>query len=273
MKRFVLLLLLFMAQPAAAHEFLLGDLQIIHPAIPATPLDGDTAHIYMALVNNGTEPERLLAIETAYGKAVLERQVTDANGVATQQKMAWIDIPPGETVLLIQGEFRGRVEGLKEPLVEGGELDGAFVFEKRGRFKMFFMIDPIDPIEPIEELPMQASERADTSEATLAIAAALRAELGEDTAIAPLAIVGDVAIAGWTRGDIGARAFLRKREGSWQVVLWSGPSLLLPATLTSLGVGVQTADQLRKELATGETALGRDYITRFDAFAGTVPLN
>ena len=270
MRALIAVLFLLLPLPAEAHEFDLGELQIIHPSIPATPLDSTTAHIYMAFVNNGTEPERLLGIETPYGSAVLERTVTAADGTVSTQKMAWIDIPAGETVLLTQGEMRGRVEGVAHPLLDGGQLDGAFVFEKRGRFKMFFMIDPVEEIE--EPASVTAAPAMDRATETVAIADTLRIAVGADAMIAPVAISGDFAIAGWTKGEEGARAFLRKRDGKWQVLIWSGPSLLLPATMNSLGVSSGTADSLRSELKASETALGSVVTSRFDAFPGTVLL-
>ena len=270
MRALITALILLLAPAAAAHEFDLGDLQIIHPSIPATPLDVTTAHVYMAIVNNGTEPERLLGIETAYGPAVLERTVTTPDGTVSTQKMAWIDIPAGETVLLTQGEMRGRVEGVTQPLLDGGQLDGTFVFEKRGRFKMFFMIDPVEEID--EPAPVAAAPAVDSATETISIADSLRGAVGADAMIAPIAIAGEFAIAGWTKGEEGARAFLRKRDGKWQVLTWSGPSLLLPATMNSLGVASGIADALRSQLQAEESALGPAVSGRFDAYGGTVLL-
>lgn len=255
MKPLFLALLVLLPFPVGAHEFLLDDFQIIHPAVPATPLDSTTAHIYMALVNDGTEPERLLRIETAYGPATLERFTTAADGSVRIEKMAWIDIPPGEIVLMAPGELRGRVEGIAQPLLEGGELNGAFIFEKRGRFDMFFLVDPV---EEVEETPSAAAPASiDRAAETVAIAGALRSIVGEAAVIAPIAVVDDVGIAGWTIGEQGARAFVRKRDGEWQVLMWSGPSLLLQATMNSLGVSRATADRLRAELRAGSPVWGQ----------------
>lgn len=261
-------LLLLFSLPAQAHEFLLDDLQIIHPSIPATALDATSANVYMALYNGGSEPERLLGIETAFGPATIERLVTDPDGTVRSQRMAWIDIPVGETVLLAPGEMRARVAGVSRPLVEGGELDGALVFEKRGRFAMFYMIDPVEEID--EPQAVAAVPEIDRAGDTLAIAGIVRSKVGDDAVVAPIAIVGDVAIAGWTLGDEAARTFLRKRAGAWEIVMWSGSSLLLPATMNSLGVSKGVADKLRAELSVGETALGAAFTTRFDAYPGTV---
>lgn len=268
MKYLFVALLLVMSSGAVAHEFLLDDLQIIHPAIPATPMDVTSGNIYMALANDTDEPERLLGIETAFGPAVLERQVTAPDGSVRTEKMAWIDIPPGDVVLLIQGEMRGRVEGINRPLFEGAEVEGALIFEKRGRFEMFFLVDPLEEI--VETGPVATTEEIDRAAAILEISEALRAELGADTMIGPIALSGDVALAGWTRGEDGARAFLRRRNDVWTPIMWADATIFAQPTMTSLGVPARVADTLRKEFVAGENALGAGFSARFDAFPGTV---
>lgn len=269
----LLFLLLLLPLPAAAHEFMLDGLEIIHPSLPATPVGSTTGHIYMAIANEGSEPERLLAIETPFGPAVLERYVKGADGLSRPEPVAWIDLPVGETVLLTAGELRGRIEGVTTPLLDGGQLDGALVFEKRGRFKMFYMIDPVEPAE--DPVPPQAAAEAvinDTASDTIAIAEAMRAVVGDAAMVAPIAVSGDFALAGWTSGSEGARTILKRVAGKWTVLTWSGPSLLLPATMNSIGIGQATAEVLRSAFAASETALGPAFATRFDTYPGTVTL-
>lgn len=271
MRRLLVLILLLAAAPAAAHEFLLDDLQIIHPAIPATPMNATSAPIYMVLANDTDQPERLLAIETPFGPARFERPVPQPDGTIIWQRMAWIDIPAGDMAMLFRGEMRAVIDGLSRPLFEGGELDGVLVFEKRGRFEMFFMIDPLE----IEDEPVPADAAGapaqDRPADIAAITDALRRALDAPEAmIAPVVIDGDVAIAGWSLGETGARAFLRRLDGGWRVEMWSGPSLALQTTLTSLGVPRSAGDRLRAELSAAEAALGPAFSDRFDAFPGTV---
>lgn len=269
------LLALCAVSPAAAHEYFLGDLQIIHPAIPATPMNANSAAVYMALANDGTEDDRLLRIETPFGPVRFVQPVTDSNGVTTMQERAWIDIPAGEIVMLARGDMRGSLANVNRPLLEGGELTGTMVFKERGRFDMFFMLDPME--SETEYDPVSAHEagppRIDRAAAIADIAAAVRAGLSTPEAmIAPVAIAGDVAIAGWTSGTNGARVFLRSGTDGWQIELLSDDSLLLPATLTSLGVPRPDSVSLLAEVASLERALGADFSARFDAFGGTAYL-
>lgn len=273
MKLFIAIILLLLPMPALAHESRLDGLEIIHPSVRSTLRDATTAHIYMAIVNDGTAPERLLGIETPFGSAVLDRMVKGPDGVLRAEPLAWIELPVGETVLLTAGQLRGRVEGVTKPLRDGGALDGTLTFEKRGRLRVFFTIDPAEPMDgpTAAAAPATASTLASAAE-TPAVAESLRQAVGAAAVIAPVAIAGDFAIAGWRTDKDAARALLRKRDGAWQVLMWSGPSLLLPATMNSLGISAAVADALRTELNAGEVALGAGLVARFDAFAGTVVL-
>lgn len=277
MKAALLLLLLALLAapgPAQAHEFSLDKLQIIHPAIPATSVNATSAPIYMVLSNDGTEPERLLAIETDFGTVTFQRPAATQDGSVQMEVVPYIDIPPGEIAILARGEMRGIIEGLSRPMVKGGLHHAVLVFERRGRFEMFFMVDP--PDDEDEQMAFASPVGDDDNNRIadlLAINTVLRAELGNapEIIIAPVVLKDDLAVAGWTRGDLGARTFLRQDEaGSWYVEMWSGKSLLLTATLSSLGVRKTAADDLRSELTASEALLGRQFIQRFDGFPGTV---
>lgn len=275
MKVLAFLLALCTAFPVAAHEFFLGDLQIIHPAIPATPRDANSAGIYMALANDGIEDERLLGIETPFGKVRFVQPVTDAQGITTMQERAWIDIPAGDIVLLSRGELRGSLANVNRPLFEGGELTGTMIFQKRGRFDMFFMVDPMETeteYDPVTAIAQQAPE-VDRAATITDITAVVRKGLGaSDAIVAPIAFAGEVAIAGWTSGTGGARVFLRQGADGWQVELMSNDSLLLPTTLISLGVSGRDSTALLAEIAAQENALGPEFTAKLDAFAGTAYL-
>ncbi|SNT76907.1 copper uptake system-associated protein [Paracoccus seriniphilus] len=272
MRVLAVLFTLLTALPAPAHEFLLGDMQIIHPSLPATPVNARSAAVYMALSNDGPEDERLLGIETPFGMVRFLEPVTDARGNTRMRERAWVDIPAGEIVMLARGEMRGSLANVNRPLVEGDELTGTMIFEKRGRFDMFFLIDPVEAEAEFDPVSLASPAVSETDRAAdiAAIAGALRDVLAAPQAmIAPVVLAGDVAIAGWTDGRVGARAFLRRKGTQWQVELWSNDSLLLLATLTSLGVSRVQAAALRAEMRAAEAALGPGFTSRFDAFPGT----
>jgi periplasmic copper chaperone A len=144
MKRFLILAAaLILAAPVLAHELTVGDLQFIHPHIPQPAASAKTAGGYMAIVNNGTEAERLMGVESdiAMKSAVHESRV-DANGVGTMEHVDAIEIPPGAIVSLDRGGYHIMFMGLNVRLAEGEMHKVTLIFEKAGRVEVEFMIDP-----------------------------------------------------------------------------------------------------------------------------------
>jgi len=131
------------ALPAAAHEVTVGDLQIIHPHIPQPAASAMVAGGFMAIVNNGTEAERLIGIESdiAARNEVHESKV-DAAGVGTMVHVDAVEIPPGQNVNLEHGGYHVMFMGLKGPLTEGEMHKATLIFERAGRVEVEFQIDP-----------------------------------------------------------------------------------------------------------------------------------
>ena len=132
-----------LAAPTLAHEVMAGDLQIIHPHIPQPAASAKAAGGFMAIVNNGTEPDRLLGVESDIAmKVEVHESKVDANGVGTMTRVEFIEIPPGGTVSLEHGGYHIMFMGLKGKLTEGEMHKGVLVFERAGRVEMEFQIDP-----------------------------------------------------------------------------------------------------------------------------------
>lgn len=144
MKRLVALATaLLLAAPLLAHEIVAGDLQIIHPHIPQPPASAKTAGGYMAIVNSGAEPDRLLGVETDIAaKAEVHESKVGEDGMGTMEPVGALEIPAGETVSLERGGYHVMFMGLKAKLTEGEMHKVVLVFEKAGRVEMEFMIDP-----------------------------------------------------------------------------------------------------------------------------------
>ncbi|WP_128514206.1 copper chaperone PCu(A)C [Tabrizicola thermarum] len=137
-----LLAAVFLSGPALAHEVTVGDLQIIHPYIPQPAASAKAAGGFMAIVNNGSEPDRLIGVESdiAMQSEVHESKV-DANGVGTMEHVDFIEIPPGQTVNLERGGYHVMFMGLKGPLTEGEMHKAVLIFERAGRVEVEFQID------------------------------------------------------------------------------------------------------------------------------------
>ncbi|NBN77682.1 copper chaperone PCu(A)C [Microvirga tunisiensis] len=259
---------------ALAHDYLHGDLQVIHPAIPALAAPGGPWPVHMVIANDGAVADRLLAIETEFGPVRLRRP----NATGGSDALAWLALPPGETVVLTTGETEGWIAEVPRALIVGEQVSGTLVFERAGRLPMVFLIDPAPetaalPVAIAREdagAPDAGTQR-DPGEDIVAIAAALsRATSGDARAVAPVVLQGDVALAGFRTGEATALAFLRfVPDAGWHVVLWSNDSLLLPASLIGLGVSRPAAERLISEARARIDAAGGAFAAALGRFPGT----
>lgn len=134
---------LLFALPAVAHEITAGDLQIIHPHIPQPAASAKAAGGFMAIVNNGTETDRLIGVESNLAaKSEVHESKVDENGVGTMTHVDELEIPAGQTVSLEHGGYHIMFMGLKGPLKDGEMHKATLIFERAGRVEVEFMIDP-----------------------------------------------------------------------------------------------------------------------------------
>lgn len=134
---------LLLAPPILAHEVTVGDLTILHPHIPQPAKSAKAAGGFMAIVNNGAEADRLIAIESTLAVRIsLHESRVDANGVGSMDHVEGIDIPAGATVSLEHGGHHVMFMGLAAPLAEGEMHKATLVFVKAGRVEIEFQIDP-----------------------------------------------------------------------------------------------------------------------------------
>jgi hypothetical protein len=134
---------LCLAAPAFAHDFTAGDLEIKHPHIPQPAASAKAAGGFMTIINNGTEPDRLIGIETGISlKSEVHESKVDANGVGTMTHIDALEIPAGATVTLEHGGYHIMFMGLTDPLTEGELHKASLIFEKAGYVEIEFSIDP-----------------------------------------------------------------------------------------------------------------------------------
>ncbi|MFN3282510.1 MAG: copper chaperone PCu(A)C [Tabrizicola sp.] len=143
MKRFLTLAAaLVLVTPVLADEVTVGDLQIIHPYIPQPAASAKAAGGFMAIVNNGSEADRLIGVESDMAmKSEVHESKVDANGVGTMNEVEFIEIPPGQTVNLERGGYHVMFMGLKDSLTEGEMRKATLIFEKAGPVEVEFQIE------------------------------------------------------------------------------------------------------------------------------------
>lgn len=91
--------------------------------------------------------------------------------------------------------------------------------------------------------------------------------------VAPVVVVADHAIAGWSQGDMGGRALLRRKGHEWQIVLCSGDQLKSVDTLIKVGLPHATANELSTRLAAAEAKVDPARLVVFARFDGIVMMD
>lgn len=125
-----------LALPAAAHEYKLGGLEIIHPWARASAGDAKNGAAYLDVVNKGGETDRLIAASTpAADRAELHQHVSE-NGIMKMRPVEAIEIAPGQHIVLQPGGFHIMLMGLAAPLVEGESFPLTLTFEKAGNVEV-----------------------------------------------------------------------------------------------------------------------------------------
>lgn len=91
--------------------------------------------------------------------------------------------------------------------------------------------------------------------------------------VGPVVTGATHAVAGWSQGDMGGRALLRRSAQGWTIVLCAGDALTSAATLHQVGVPQAEAQTLAQSLAEAESALPPDRRAMFSRFEGLVRMD
>jgi hypothetical protein len=91
--------------------------------------------------------------------------------------------------------------------------------------------------------------------------------------IAPVVVAGNHAIAGWTQGDMGGRALLRKKGQSWNLILCAGDGIKSREALAKIGIPIEDATALERELAAAEGKLPAQQVAMFSRFEGMLMMD
>jgi copper(I)-binding protein len=128
------------AQPAAAHDYTLGDLRIGNPWTRATAAPGGAGGGYLTIRNTGSEPDRLLRAETAAAANTELHTMSMEGGVMRMRPVAGIVIPPGQEVRLAPGGLHVMFLNTRERFVQGQKITARLVFERAGSIEVEFHV-------------------------------------------------------------------------------------------------------------------------------------
>lgn len=96
----------------------------------ATTEGSTTGAVFLTLHNTGTTADKLIGASTPVATGVeLHQTTTDANGVASMNKVDAIEVPAGQQVVLSADGYHIMLTGLTAPLAVGTPFDVTLDFE------------------------------------------------------------------------------------------------------------------------------------------------
>lgn len=129
-------------QPATAHEFRAGDLQIDHPWTRAVAARAPTAAGYMTIRNGGAVADRLISAETPQAGRVELHEMSLNDGIMRMRPIpGGIVIAPGQEVRLAPGGQHLMLVGPQGGFTQGGRVPLTLVFERAGRVDVVLAVE------------------------------------------------------------------------------------------------------------------------------------
>ena len=126
-----LMIALSVCMPAQAASTTAGSIAVEHVWARATPKGASNAAVYLTLVNNGSETDRLIGASSPIADNIQFHEERDENGVSKMRALQAIDIPPGAPVVLKPSGLHLMVR-IKQQLMEGQTFPLTLTFEKAG---------------------------------------------------------------------------------------------------------------------------------------------
>ena len=126
-----LMIALSVCMPAQAASTTAGSIAVEHVWARATPKGASNAAVYLTLVNNGSETDRLIGASSPIADNIQFHKERDENGVSKMRALQAIDMPPGAQVVLKPSGLHLMVR-IKQQLMEGQTFPLTLTFEKAG---------------------------------------------------------------------------------------------------------------------------------------------
>ncbi|HYC64586.1 MAG TPA: copper chaperone PCu(A)C [Reyranellaceae bacterium] len=146
---FAFALLLLAALPAAAHDYTLGSLHIVHPWTRATPPSAKAGGGYVTVTNKGAAADRLIAARSAAADQVEIHEMKMEGSVMRMRELEkGLEVPAGATVTLMPGGYHIMFMGLRAPFQKDGRVPVTLVFEKAGAIDVEFMVEAMGTTQP-----------------------------------------------------------------------------------------------------------------------------
>lgn len=141
MKRgFMLVLAMFLAGAAAAHDYNIDKLTIGHPWTTVTHGGLKTASVYVTFVNDGPKADKLLKASSPIAQMAMIHANIKEGDVIKMRMLDEVEIPAEKTVELKPGGIHIMMEGIDHPLRAGEMIPLTLTFANEGDVKVEIMV-------------------------------------------------------------------------------------------------------------------------------------
>ncbi len=125
---------------AWAHDYVVGDLTIIHPVARPTMGAAANSAVYLTIQNTGGD-DVLIDVEGPDADAVALHTTIEEDGIMKMRHLEdGLAIPADSEVVLAAGGHHVMLMGLAEQLGYGDEFQITLIFEKAGRIDIDVMV-------------------------------------------------------------------------------------------------------------------------------------
>ena len=121
---------------AAERVFRAGEMRVERPWVRASVGTSRPTVGYLALVNEGSKPDRLVGVKTPVADRAEIHRTTVENDTMQMRPAEPLEIPAGATVTLMPGGLHIMIIGLKEPLKKGATMPLMLQFETAGEMQI-----------------------------------------------------------------------------------------------------------------------------------------
>lgn len=148
-----------LATGAFAHDYKVGDLEIVHPYARATPVNAPVSGGYMTIRNTGSEPDRLVGGSAGFaGMVQIHEMKMEGEVMKMREVEGGLEIPPGGEVVLKPGGYHVMFMKLGEQMKAGEKRKATLEFEKAGTVEVEFAVEDINAMKTMNHGEMDHGE-------------------------------------------------------------------------------------------------------------------
>jgi copper(I)-binding protein len=144
-----LMITLGVCVPAHAAAPTTGSVTVEHAWARATPKGAPNAAVYLTLVNNGSETDRLIGASSPVADNIQFHEERDENCISKMLALQAIDVAPGASVALKPSGIHLMLR-IKQQLKQGETFPLTLTFEKAGQIEATVRVGKVGAMDDME---------------------------------------------------------------------------------------------------------------------------